>query len=57
MKFEDGEVTKNVEITLEGVPSDEFVMVLLPSDDGSLVLGTSTRATVTILGETGKLIT
>ena len=53
LKFQDGEVTKNVEITLEGVPSDEFVMVLLPSDDGCLVLGSSTRATVTIIGEAG----
>merc|ERR1739838_888173 len=46
LKFQDGEVTKNVEITMEGVPSDEFVMVLLPSDDGCLELGPSIRATV-----------
>nr|XP_018671881.1 G-protein coupled receptor 98-like isoform X2 [Ciona intestinalis] len=50
LTFHEGQVTSSIEIGLEGVPSDAFAIVLLPSSEGP-VLGSQTRTNVTIIGE------
>ena len=46
----------NIEINLEGVPTDEFAIALLPPQEGEDLLGATKRATITIIGQTGMII-
>ena len=48
-------MTKNIEIDLDGVPSEAFVLVLKPPEDDHGTLGATTRANVTIIGQIGNL--
>jgi len=53
LTFRDGQVSANIEFGLEGVPSDEFALVLFATNNDAAELGSATRATVTIIGEIG----
>jgi len=55
LEFQDGQVATNIEINLEGVPSDAFAIVLLPPQEGEELLGATKRAAVTIIGQTGVI--